>query len=309
MASSAFSATYSAASQITRTFDMVWGLTAGLWKLRADTAGYFKTHPDSTNKEIVAELFHGSGIHGLNPKRLTDDLSWEDEQQYIAELLLVNATAIFDAWTESYVNSVLINTSKTKKKDIVSYMQKGDISSFEAELSQLPQSQYSGCFKIPPKRQDRYISNLLLIYKFFKACRNCSAHGNSVFSLSAETKYNNISNLSAADCGLKEFPRIIPAVSGSSFSVDLRGIVGFYDVLLRIINHYDVVASTKDSFDKEILIRWASFPSLEVSRNVNKRNQSIVKHFECNHMFPPLRKNVNDVAKYLISNSLLKWAP
>lgn len=98
MANTIFEATYSASQQITATFDMVWALDAGLWNLRQATNQYFLEHLQASNQEAKNALVKGLYIHGLNPKRIGAELSWEHEEQYIAELLLINAIAIFDTW-------------------------------------------------------------------------------------------------------------------------------------------------------------------------------------------------------------------
>ena len=62
--------------------------------------------------------------------------------------------------------------------------------------------------------------------------------------------------MKANDCGLKEMPKMVVTVKEEPFKLELRGVVGFYDVLLRIITHYDRIAADKKAFDGELVRRW-----------------------------------------------------
>lgn len=77
MANSMFESTYAACQEITKTFDMVWALDAGLWNLRRDAQKYYAEHPDATEEEVKDNLVQGLTIHGLNPKQIAIELSWD----------------------------------------------------------------------------------------------------------------------------------------------------------------------------------------------------------------------------------------
>ena len=94
MANTIYEATYLAAQQITATFDMVQALDAGLWNLRQTAAQYFSERPEASNQEVKRALIGGHYVHGLNLKRIATELLWEYEEQYIAELLLINGMAV-----------------------------------------------------------------------------------------------------------------------------------------------------------------------------------------------------------------------
>lgn len=136
---------------------------------------FFASNPGENNNAAKSAIVKGLYIHGLNLERIAHGYTWEQEEEFISEILLINATAIFDAWVDNFVYSVLTLVSNRKKKDIVSDMKKGEFLSFETELQNEPMSQIKGCFKITG--HSTYCDNLRLIYKYFKSCRNCLAHG------------------------------------------------------------------------------------------------------------------------------------
>ena len=313
MANSMFESTYAACQEITKTFDMAWALEAGLWNLRKDAQKYYDEHPDATEKEVKDNLVQGLTIHGLNPKRIATELSWEYEEQYIAKLLLINATAIFDTWVDEFVEATIskktlqqiINSKKFPQKPytlgdkIKTDFKAGFFNTYEEKLKLEQKSTLSGCFCFTADRQDAYIENLRLTYKYFKSCRNCCAHGDSNFTFATERDYNAIKALTADDCGIKEFPKIESTIAGSPFKLYLRGVVGFYDILIRIINHYDLLAADYVAVENELLRRWAQIPNIQLSTVPEKRNRSVQNYINSVNMCPPHTDKTDDVYHFL----------
>lgn len=320
-----FEASQSACQEITKTFDMVWALDAGLWNLRQDATEFFVNNPGENNNAAKSAIVKGLYIHGLNLERIAHGYTWEQEEEFISEILLINATAIFDAWVDDFVCSVLTLVSNRKKKDIASDMKKGEFLSFETELKNEPTSQIKGCFKITGR--STYCDNLRLIYKYFKSCRNCLAHGDKVFSKVAADNYSVIATLAKEDCGLKEVPQMIVTVKDEPFKLKLRGVVGFYDILIRIITYYDKLAADKIGVDNEILRRWQKLLkqkkmsesdnnnikvndrgletenyTLLMSHSKDRRELAIRNYFKSISIYIPL-KNKTDVVYTFLENN------
>lgn len=315
MASTMFESTYAAYQEITKTFDIIWALDAGLWNLRTGAQKFYLEHPNATESQAKNELINGLQIHGINLRRIANELTWEYEEQYISELLLTYGIGIFDSWVDNFVDTVLTNVSNKKRDTIKADLKKGEFQSFDNALAAQPASTLIGCFHITANRQDAYIDNLRLIYKYFKSCRNCCAHGNHAFTKVAEDNYNLIKNLKKEDCGIKEVPKIVETIKGMPVKLILRGVVGFFDVLIRIIKHYDIVASDKIAVDEELKKRWATIPyqpiPVEVQKRITqaryekKRNYSIRFHLKSVHMYAPYVNKTDDVYLFLSNNSLI----
>ena len=305
MSNTIFEATYFASQQITATFDMVWALDAGLWNLRQDAKKYFIEHPDASNIDAKNALVSGLNVHGLNPKRIANELTWDYQEQYIAELLLINAMAIFDTWADSFVDSTILLQSNTQIKKIKADIKKGDFSSFDSAISAESTSSMAGCFRFSAQKHDTHINNLRLVYKYFKSCRNCCAHGNRRFDNKAESNYNSIKGFTKEDCGIKEFPKIAASQQGAPLELFLRGVVGFYDVLIRIINHYDLVAAEKTCVENELLKRWGSIPARALPSSEEKRNRHIRNYMTSINMCPPYVGKTTDVYSFLLSNNAI----
>ena len=126
MASTMFESTYAAYQEITKTFDIIWALDAGLWNLRTGAQKFYSEHPNATESQAKDELINGLQIHGINLKRIANELTWEYEEQYISELLLTYGIGIFDSWVDNFVDTVLLNVSNNKRDTIKSDLKKGE---------------------------------------------------------------------------------------------------------------------------------------------------------------------------------------
>ena len=192
-------------------------------------------------------------------------------------------------------------------KKIKSDLKKGEFQSFDNALVGEPASTLIGCFHISANRQDAYID--------FKSCRNCCAHGNHKFTKVAEDNYNLIKSLKREDCGIKEVPKIVKTIKGMPVKLILRGVAGFFDVLIRIIKHYDIVVADKIAVDEELKKRWVTIPyqpiPVEVQKRITqaryekKRNYSIRFHLKSVHMYAPHVNKTDDVYLFLSNNLLL----
>lgn len=263
-----FSSSQVAAHRITEVFDLFWPLVAGFGNLRDASEVFFENYPKDIRSKLgeVArrELVNDPKIHGINLYRIVYEYSWEHEEEFLAEILLIYATAIFDDWAENFVKETLPHCSNNKKKDVIETIRQGEYDpnkkvkvydSYMEKLScQLP-SEVHDCFKIKTRKK-KYNDNLIRLYRYFKACRNCIAHGDKTFSKSVAHKFQEVRYLKAEDFGMKEIPKMACSEQGEPFRLYLRGVVGFYDVLIRIIAHLDKVAAERKCFDNQLCIQW-----------------------------------------------------
>lgn len=155
------------------------------------------------------------------------------------------------------------------------------------------------------KRQDAYIDNILKVYRYFKRCRNCCAHGNRQFNDAAEKSYNEIKAFTKGDCGINEFPEIAVTASGTPLKLVLRGVVGFYDILRRIMLHYDAVASDKMAIEEELIGRWNCVKPAELPLDIQKRNSTVEYYIKRANMYPPAAGRINDIYNFLVARGAI----
>lgn len=334
MTCSFFESSLTTYQEVTRVFDMVWAIDAGLWHLRNNTIEYFNINPQNSAADAKRDLVHGIDIHGLELKRMVSEYTWEQQEAFVAEILLINAIAVYDSWVNRFVNDTLLNISNNQRSKIAAELKRGLFDSYELALANEPDSQFKGKFRIKTRKGKSYCDNIRLIFKYFKSCRNCLAHGDRLFSKSAEEKYNAISSLTKQDCGLKELPEIALTKANNPFEIKLRGVVGLYDIIIRMILYLDLKASSKVALESEIIKRWNNMvksrahnqnnPNLAstvkiydkgldserysflVSRNKKKREITIRNCFISINMYAPLVGYTTEICDFLTLNRLVE---
>lgn len=254
--------------RITEVFDLFWPLVAGFGNLRDASEVFFEKFPKDIRNKLgkVArrELVNDPGIHGINLYRIVYKYTWKREEEFLAEILLIYATAIFDDWADKFVAESLDRLNDSAKKDepeenksddkgskgtsrndIIKKMRSGDFGLYLEELKKVDGSKASGGSRKGDGSDNGYIDNQILLYKYFKQCRNCVAHGDKKFSAEVEKIYLEVRNLTPEECDLKEIPEMACSEADSPFELKLRGVVGFTQVLLKIITYYDTMVGER----------------------------------------------------------------
>lgn len=307
-----FEATYIAQQAITQICDMAWALEAGLWNLRTAAQKYYAEFPNAKALEAKKALTHGLAHCRLNPRYIANELSWEHEQQYLAQTLLINAFAIFDGWVDNFVDSTI---SEEVLDEIKDDFKKGIFQTYNKALKNEKASMLCDCFNFTINcPTDNHLKQLQLIYKYFKSCRNCCVHGNMHFTYIAEQNYKKIKNLSKDECGLNEFPQISFTKKDEPVKLVFRGVVGFFEVLKKIMTYYDLKAANKIAADNELVKRWnkGTYKAIEhkvkaridTVRYARKRNCSIRFYLNSIHMYAPYVEKTDAVYRFLLKNSV-----
>lgn len=302
-----FRCTTLAYQEITKASDMAWALSAGLLILRELGTEHYQGGINTTeNKENINKL-KNSILRRVNLKKIIHEFTWEYEEQYLAQLFLVNAIAIFDTWVDTFVDAALLNISTNKRKTVKARLKRGDFQALDNYLVNEKNSSLAQCFeydKTCPK-----IKNLILIYKYFKLCRNCCAHGNQKFTMEAEKAYDKIKSLTNHDCNIKEFPQIANTTKDKQFKLFLRGVIGFYDTLLRIISHYDTLAADKVAIELELIEKIKNLKTKQLNTffiSNKKINITLTNYLISAQMPPPKESHMHNIYIFLQKHNFIK---
>jgi hypothetical protein len=85
---------------------------AALWNLRWQVRGYIDTIPHASPDTLEKRFVLGSGVHGANLRRACVDITWEQQQEEMAAVVLVNVLAIYD----DYANQIASIAKKSKEQ-------------------------------------------------------------------------------------------------------------------------------------------------------------------------------------------------
>jgi len=266
------------AGRLTEVFDFVWPTATAIWNLRWQVAGYVSAYPTVTENELAGRFVAGSGIRGANLRRSCIDSSWEDQQQEFARFLLFEFCSLYESWCDGTLKELGAATSLSKGLQYPTTFTNGIpskgircvVSQIVGSGSPIMTGSIYPAIAKNKKNSPLHIEELLVCYRYFKEARNSLVHaGGSTSSqfVSAEAEYNQ---LTPVQLGVKEVPVINGYTTGSPIKINLRGVVGFGDIVLRLVSTLDAEFSKSPGAENAFLQRWRAChggPPVHVSAN------------------------------------------
>lgn len=276
-----FPETVEAVKEITETFDFLWATAAAIWNLRWHVRGFLEVVPDATDTSLRARFVEGSGVQGPNIRRFCVSQTWEAQQAQLAKILLLDLFALYEGWCSRivgrltgvedspHVKGLQFPTRPRKKKDgtiktdAAGTPVLGGVGPSVSELTSL-KSSYLEKNILPGLRAAKKYAPLGLIqadkllttYRYFKEARNCVVHNNSLASQDAVDTYQAAAALTAADLGIKEVPAMNSTVLGQPVLLNLRGVVGLYDVVIRLLTTLDAELAAAKLAEDVLVAKW-----------------------------------------------------
>lgn len=271
-----FPASRQAADQITSLFEFVWPTAAALWNLRWQVQGFVAEVPNATVDQLKQRFLFGSKIDNVDLKRTVRDYSWEDQTAIFASFVLTNAFAIYEQWADEILQSLGEGTQAGKKLQFPTKVAT-TMASLLATTSPTLDLAYHPVFAAGKKYALAELPNLMLCYRYFKELRNAQVHAGGTADQKAVDAYAAFLPVSGkAQLGRKGELQFDPVVLCKTVTISLRGVVGFTDVLIRIIATIDAelcrAAKAEPLFEQAL--RQAGRRDT-LSADVRKRNAQV----------------------------------
>lgn len=281
-----FKASKSVASRLTETFDFVWPTAAAIWNLRWQVSGLVSILPNITESELLGRFVNGSGIRGANLKKACIDTSWEEQQQQFAKFLLLEFCALYENWCELMVSELNLPGRFRKEMQFPTSQQSTGIKGVAYVLSQIASSQsivmrdaFHQLLATNRKYSIIHIEELLTCYRYFKELRNLLIHGANGSNQSFMQAEADFSSLTASKLGVSEVPKHHPSSSGAPPQLSLRGIVGFGEIVLKIVCTLDIEFSSTTFAATNLIKRWraehGNTPLAVAANDRNRRSRRI----------------------------------
>ena len=300
-------------AQVTDMFDFIWPTVAGMWNLRWQVNGYLAVNANAGVDELKGKFTKGSGGEGANIKRACQEFTWDEQKEQFATFLLVNSFAFYESWITN-VLKVLGHPSKQTEKAL-QYPSSGPISAptggIQFAINNLtnPHSSemrdlFYPSYLANPKNGLLIIENLIGCYRYFKELRNCIMHSGSIADIKLMDAYSNYMLLTPASLNAIEVPVINAPILNKPVNVNLRGVVGFYDILLKLVATIDAELSVSEKAAHIVISKSRKIngrPSL--STESSKKNGRIKSVFGKLHMPKPL--DLSKAEDFLKRNSLI----
>ena len=259
---------------LTELFDFVWPTSAALWNFKWQANGFLAAYPQASEDELRSRFVLGSGVRGVNVKRIATERTWADIQQWFSRVLLSEACSLFEGWVESALDELAVPPAIRKKGrnpldkklqfptefDSAGKVTGGSAYAVEQVVGVTPSPIMMKCFQPiqlkNKKNSSSKIDNLLICYRVFKQARNDFVHHGGRASDKTISDYSNYAVETPATLGVKEKPVLAQPIKGQVIKLSLRGVVGFSDVVLRLIATYDQLLTCSPCADIALKKKW-----------------------------------------------------
>ncbi len=175
-------------------------------------------------------------------------------EKRLAELLLFSLFAVYEAWAADFAKEAqptpgfLTEGSFQAPKNYSTTMSKKVPKALTTIMTD-----FSVAITNNKKCHISIIDNYLRCYRYFKEVRNAIIHCNGLAQAHHVTAYNDFAGIAtAANLKVKEVPHHFHVSLGSKVDLSLRGVVGFSEIVQRLIVSIDGDVSMRFSGDKAI---------------------------------------------------------
>ncbi|MGE0708601.1 MAG: hypothetical protein AB7N76_12725 [Planctomycetota bacterium] len=257
-----FPASANARIQLTEALQFTYAATVGLWNLRWQVRG-FNEALDANNKELVTRFAAGTGVDGADLLGACVQASWESQVAGFLRMVLTTQIAIYEEWIDEVLGALGKNSNSKRKglqfpAALASGHSAGDVlSALHANESPITKDAFYSSLKKNRKYQLAHLEALLLCFRYFKEARNCAMHRGGIVDAKAENAFAEFSTVATTSAlGLKEVPEHEPLVEGKLVRLKWRGVVGFSEVILRLIATLDAELCYAEGAEDYFISRW-----------------------------------------------------
>ncbi len=301
-----FEATANAQKQITQLYDFVWPTATGMWNLRWQVAGYVQSVPGATVEQLRSRFSEGADINGANLRRACIEHTWNQQRETFAVMLLTNIFAVYEGWIEHVLDDlgkntrILLKALQFPEDPVKKTGVRSAIAEINLNQSNTLTNNFYAALCSGPNYAVANLDAMMLCYRFFKEMRNCQMHGGGVADQKLVDAYNNfLPCATAAVLGVGEVPKHAPVVLGDNVNLNLRGVVGFSHIVLKMMATLDAEISKSQAAEKPFIKRWKrKHPQKYImSGGAEARKQKIKNLLKHAHFPEP--SNPNEVETWL----------
>ena len=234
-------------AQITELFDYIWADVTALKNLRWQVRGYYEELPIRNNSQLAKKfVFEEDITNRPNLYRACIEQSMDDQLFYIAKTLLTNIFAFYEAWIENSLQLLQIPYAGhlykhfqypiDRKHNYIQILQKLQSKGTQEIIDNF----YNNYKQANPNYNLNHLENYFKVYRYFKECRNSIIHNGGQTTQLVYDAHIAMANLSNMDLDVKEVPQPMASAVGDPIILSLRGVVGFTQIILKIVSTFDV---------------------------------------------------------------------
>lgn len=262
MADVFFRASKDALDNITTAFDNVHPLTVSLKYTRRVINEATNRNTSGCEIDYQQIIDPDNSVHGVNYKRAFIETPWVTQEENLAWLLLNNLFAIHEGWAQRLYDDAFCGFHFQERPFIKNLEFPGLTNKFTNyyitanKRSNALDGAFYNAYKTASSLDFSKLENYMLCYRFFKEARNCYMHHNFAASQDLVDAYNAYLPFATCnDLDVNEVPIIISPVLGHRVELSLRGVIGFSQLVRRIIIITDINLLRSKAAEKEFIDR------------------------------------------------------
>jgi hypothetical protein len=212
----------------------------------------------------------GSDVYGADILGMYKKVTWEEQKIRFAEIILTNIFAVYESWARRLIDTTQMATAGFEDRDLSNFGS-GRRPGLQAFLNQVNATSspttLQPAFRAHRKVHAAQLMDMLRCYRYFKELRNCRIHNGGIADRKAVDAYNDFLPVSsAASLRTKETIQHFPVALGQPTDLSLRGVVGFCDIVLRMMVTIDAEISGSDIAERVVVDRIRIFRGSRVPK-------------------------------------------
>ena len=316
-----FSATNDVVNQITDLYDFVWPTASAIWNLRWQVKGFVnEVGVDNVNDQKLLDRFDwGSGIHGVNLRRACLESTWSEQQEQFVKFLIINLCALYEGWIDSVQSSLGFSKEISNQLQFPSSTDSNGrprgvfnaINEVTTNKSTLIQNTFYPTLISHKKNSISNLDHLLICYRYFKECRNCLVHRGGLANQLTQDKFLDFKSIATpSNLNAREVPEHFPVLSGKPVNLSLRGVVGFGDIIIKIVVSLDAELACCLQSEQELITRFKYWANHDGKGTVSLKKDPGYRHNQLKRLiinlgFPEPVKT-EEVETLLLQENILK---
>jgi hypothetical protein len=264
MASHMFDATSNFFTTFTQVNDFTQVSAASVWTMRWQVKGFFaesgfyteaQTRPKQA--DLKSRFLAGCGLRRANFRSLVDGQTWPEQEAILAEMTLLAIASLFKGWTDAVSDESRLSRANRDALQWPSHAVYPRFNNAGAALPGIDQALRAGqstisnvmkqCFHPSYKADRQYslnqIDQLLVCYRYWKEVRNAIAHAGGRATNRCLVEENGLMVLTPQALGMSRVPRLAPFTLNERIPIVLESVLGFGEVLHRIVTTVDAELS------------------------------------------------------------------
>ena len=299
------------AAQITELLDFVWPTATAMWNLRWQVNGYLEARDETiTVEELFSKFGSDNKTVRANLFRACVYSTWDEQQEQFARFLLINAFAYFECWVSEILSNLGISNKQTLEKQLQkpsNHPEKGVLEALKTlkpSESKVLKSTFYPVFTQNEKYSIFELNNLLICYRYFKESRNAIIHRGGRTDIILESASIRFDSLRNVDLKAKEKPAYFSFSIGDPVRLNIRGVIGFLDIMLKIVSTLDAEILCSSLAEPILLSKWKKFVGIRSVKKLHPHRHNKLCSLAKTCSLPKPTSTI-DLEEWLVQNNLI----